>query len=70
AATAAAPTPAFLRKSRLFILQGSFHGLWVNFHSYRQKCNSLSMLQKVLRAALSPLRSGYSFLVLFTYIVE
>jgi hypothetical protein len=30
AATAAAPTPAFLRKSRLFILLGSFHGYRVN----------------------------------------
>jgi hypothetical protein len=30
AATAAAPIPAFLRKSRLFILSGSFHGFRVN----------------------------------------
>jgi hypothetical protein len=30
AATAAAPTPAFLRKSRLFIVSGSFHGFRVN----------------------------------------
>ena len=30
AATAATPTPAFLRNSRLFILPVSFHIVWVN----------------------------------------